>query len=577
VERTRLSYRRGAAKLRATALRRVASLVAISLLGAACAGCATGDAARPGEGIAPRGVAPPEAEPAVGPAPLRRLSNDEYRNALRDLFPAVDVALPPLPADIAVAGFENAAEAQEPSDVRIARYEAIANLYAEAATIDAAAVTALVGCADWSTPEHATSCAAQFVGVTGGRVFRRPLTDAERDRFMQRFQEWRSAVDFEGAVRLTLSAMLQSPQFLYRVEPPPRSQPAGSVVPVDAYAMASRLSFFLWESVPDDALLQAALRDELRTDDQVRDQVDRMLRDARARRALWSFHRQWLALDRVLGDEHAVRTPEVDAAWGPTSQASATEESQRFVQNVLAQGGTFHDLMVSRRAWVNGEMARIYGLAAPKDPSAWTEVVLPGAERAGLVTRAAFLAGFSHRGATSPPVRGNGIELRLLCQLPVSPPPGADLSQPKPAPDQGPQTNRMLFEARTKPAACQACHAALNGFGFGLENYDAAGHYRSSEDGLPIDASGSIQGTDVDGPFVGGIELSSALGRSEVVHRCAVERWVRYALGRAPVVAELPTVASLTDAFTKSDGDVRALLRGIATSPTFRMRRVGEE
>src|SRR5262249_35526664 len=160
-------------------------------------------------------------------------------------------------------------------------------------------------------------------------------------------------------------------------------------------------------------------------------------------------------------------------------------------------------------------------------------------ERAGILTRVSFLAGYSHRGATSPPVRGNGIELRFLCQLPVSPPPNADLSQPKAEPGDGPKTNRQLFEARTKPAMCQTCHGALNGFGFGLEKYDAAGHFHTSENGLPIDASGTIRGTeDVDGPYDGAIALSEALAKSKTVHACATERMVRFALGRPPAAVE---------------------------------------
>ena len=176
-----------------------------------------------------------------------------------------------------------------------------------------------------------------------------------------------------------------------------------------------------------------------------------MLLDDRARRVLWNFHRQWLGLDRVLGDEHLVRTPEVDPAWTAATPVAATRESQLFVENVLLANGSLRNLLTSRRAWVNGEMARIYGVAAPADPAAWSEVELPETERAGILTRVAFLAGHSHRGATSPPIRGNGIELRFFCQPPISPPPGVDLSQPKADPKQGPQTNRMLFEARTAP------------------------------------------------------------------------------------------------------------------------------
>jgi hypothetical protein len=174
-------------------------------------------------------------------------------------------------------------------------------------------------------------------------------------------------------------------------------------------------------------------------------------------------------------------------------------------------------------------------------------------------------------------VRGNGIQLRLLCELPFSPPPGVNLSQPTAAPDAGPETNRELFEQRTAPAMCQGCHAALNGIGFGFENYNAAGAYQTTDDGLPVDASGDLLGTDVDGPFVGALQLSKILSTSQAVHSCAVQSWVRFALGRGPVAVEDASVTALATTFLQSGGDVRALMLDIVTSPTFRLRVVEDD
>lgn len=508
----------------------------------------------------------------VGPAPLRRLSNTEYLYALSDLFPTLHPALPPLPADNSVSGFDNEVEAQAPSDLRIARFETIANLYAAAATQDSPAVAAVTGCADWATPTRAAACTTDFIQKTGARIFRRPLTIEEEARFTQRFTSWATAVDFAGAVQLTLSAMLQSPQFLYRAEP--AEVPSAPLVPVEAYAMASRLSFFLWESIPDAELLRAAGAGELQTEDDVREQATRMLADPRALRLAWDFHRQWLALDRITGDEHEVRTPEIDPAWTKTTQASALNESRMFVERSFADVGTLGDLLTSRRAWVNSEMARIYGVEGPTDSGRWVEVALPDEQRAGILTRAAFLAGYSHRGGTSPPIRGNAINLRLLCQLPAPPPDDADLSMPIADPNKGSQTNRMLFEERTG-GTCQQCHHSLNGFGFGFESYTASGAFITQQAGLPIDASGEITGTDVDGPFANAIELSTALARSKVVQRCAAQKWIQYALGRAPTSEEADLAHEIGTRFIQSHGDLRMLLTEIVASPTFRMRRKG--
>ena len=538
--------------------------------------------------VAVAGCGEDRAPPVVGPAPLRRMSNREYLNALADLFPDQSPALPALPNDADVAGFENAAEAQQPSDLRIARFEAIANLYAQGATRDAAAVHALVGCDSWTTPSQATACGNQLIERTGRRLFRRPLTVEEQDRFALRFASWKTSIDFEAAVQLTLAAMLQSPQFLYRPElgpePGPELGPASAdpaaaagaapaLASIEPYAMASRLSFFLWESVPDDALLEAAANNALHSEAQLVAQATRMLDDPRARRMLWDFHRQWLGLDRVLGDEHQLRTPEVDPGWTAATPAAAIDESRRFVESVASEG-TLHDLLTSRRAWVNADMARIYGVPAPADPAAWQEVELPAGERAGLLTRAAFLAGTSHRGGTSPPIRGNAVQLRLLCRLPVSPPPGVDLSMPTGNPADGPRTNRMLFEDRTAPPPCQSCHRGLNGIGFGFEHYNAAGRFQSTEQGLPIDATGLVDGADIAQPFDGALELSAALSDSELVHHCAAQQWLRYALGRAPVARETLLVNALAEHFYASGGNVRALLLEIVTAPTFRMRQL---
>lgn len=498
------------------------------------------------------------------------MSNGEYLNALADLFPDVHVDVPQLPQDTFVAGFENSAEAQKPSDVRIARFESIALLYSREATRDAGHVRALAGC-DWDSPSKVTECANHFVETTGRRLFRRPLLPAERDRFVAKLHGWRATIDFEAAVRLTLGAMLQSPQFLYRPEPEPAGD-VGAIVPLDGYSMASRLSFFLWESVPDDAAIDAAAHDRLGTAEGVRAEAERMLDDERARRVYWSFHRQWLGLGRITEEEHSQRTGEVDPEWTAATSVSARTESQLFVENILSKGGTFEELFTSRRAWIDREMARIYGVREPS-ASGFSEVSLPSSERAGLFTRVAFLGSTSHRGATSPPIRGNAIQLRLLCQAETPPPPGVDLSPPKSSPSDGPKTNRMLFEERTSPQACRGCHEGLNGFGFGFERYSASGAFQTLDHGLPVDARGSVVGTDVDRAFDGPIQLSDTLAKSRAVRRCATLQWMRYALGRAPEDAELPAADALTDAFLR-DGHIKAFLLELVTSPSFRMRRL---
>ncbi len=505
----------------------------------------------------------------VGPAPLRRLSNSEYLNALHDLFPEQRLELPALPRETVVGGLENDVETQRPSDVLVARYEEIANTYASAIMTNAVTARALLGC-DPAVP----GCAERFIATTGRRVYRRPLDDAETERLRSSFAAWQKALDFQAAAQLTLSAMLQSPQFIYRPEPAPVAVEFKELAPIEPYAMASRLSFFLWESSPDDELLRAAAANQLSTDEQVAAQAERMLKDPRVQRVYWNFHRQWLGLDRILDDEHAVKTPAVDPLWSPATQASALEETRQLVSHELSEHGSLRTLLTSRRAWVDGEMARVYQVPPPLDPKSWAEVELDGAHRSGLLSRVAFLAGFSHRGATSPPIRANGIQLRFLCQLPRPPPPNLDTTPPM-QPATGVKTNRTLFTERTSPALCQGCHVSLNGLGFGLEHYNAAGVYQATDQGLAVDSTGRLVGTDIDQTFDGAIALGEALSQSEQMHLCATQMWLRYAMGRALVDGEGPWLGRMSSAFFARKGDVRSLLVDIAVSPSFRLRRTG--
>ncbi|MBL8680344.1 MAG: DUF1592 domain-containing protein [Myxococcales bacterium] len=512
----------------------------------------------------------------VGPSPLRRLSNGEYLRSLQALFPTVHVPVPALPEDNVVAGFDNQAESQQPTDVRVARYETIASLYATVLTEDAAAVRAITGCDDWSTPQRADACARSFIARVGERVFRRPLDDAEASRWALRFHAWETSVDFEAAVRLTLTALLQAPQFIYRLELEPLAPTGERLARVDDAALATRLSTLLWQSGPDDALREAARQGRLSTAERVRAEASRMLADPRAKAGYWAFHRAWFGLDRARSDEHAARTAEVDPGWTDRTSAAALDESRRFIENTLFETGSFRALFESPRAWVDQETARLYGVPGPTQRGAVVEVTLPSDQRAGILTRIAFLAGHSHRGATSPPIRGNAVFVRLFCELPNSPPPNVDTSPPTQSPDAGAQSNRALFEARTQPAACRGCHRALDGIGFGFERYNAAGIYQSLDRGVPVDSRGELLRSGVDGPFDGAVELSRLLARSSVVASCLVRQWVRFAMGRAPHEVEHSWVESLTRRFS-AHGSERELLLDLVSSASFRYRPVGDQ
>lgn len=515
-------------------------------------------------------------ETTLGITPQRRLSNAEYVRTLRDLFPGVAVELPDLPPDTINNGFENDARSLGASDVRVARWEDVAFRYAEAIAATPATLAAFLPCAATAT-DAATqqACGETLVREFGLRAMRRPLETDEQQRYLALFEQMRTEIDFAAAVELTVMAFLESPQFLYRLELPAEGETDGAVVPVGAYEIASRLSYFLWGSMPDATLFAAAADGSLATEETIAAQAARMLADDRARDQVVDFHRQWLDFDRIEMDEHSRRIEEF-TLWNETLRDSIREEQDRFVERTIFEGeGTLSALLLSRETEVNGPLAALYGVEGPADANTWAPATLPEGERAGLLTRAGFLASHSHSGNGSPPLRAVFITERLLCEPRPAPPPDANLAPPEQDPSDAPKTNRQLFEERTAPPSCMGCHVRLNGFGFGLEHYDAIGAFRETERGLPIDASGNVIGTDVDTAYVGGVELSEVLAESEVVQGCATRQWVRYALGRAPEREDACLVERLTDSFAESGGDVRALMTSIVTSPEFRSRAAG--
>jgi len=502
----------------------------------------------------------------VGSSPVRRLTNTEYENTIRDLLGGNVPQVPEQPSDAVLEGsFENDAQSLGPSDVRIARYETAAMTLGEHAVNDSTARNRVVPCATADA-----DCGRQFVESFGKRAFRRPLTEAELSRWVDFFESQRVSIDFDAAVQLTVAAMLQTPQFLYRLESEGSAADANHIE-LSQHELASRLSYFLWETMPDDALLAAADAGELETDTQLEEQARRLLADRRARDAVRNFHRQWLYLDRVLDED---KVAELFPMWGPQARASAKEETLRFIETTFFEGGTVEDLFTSNLAYVDDVMSELYDIPAPSEP--WAQVELDPTERAGLLSRVAFLAGFAHEANGSPPLRGVFVMERLLCEPRPSPPANADTSVPEPDPNAGPVTNRDLFEERVAPSACQGCHVRIDGFGFGFENYDAAGIFRSEENGLPVDASGFANGIGNDAAYEGAVELQNLLGQSEVVRDCVAKQWFTYANGRPMEPADTCQVEAIQAELEANGGDLVELLVSIVTRPEFRLRTKGE-
>jgi hypothetical protein len=503
---------------------------------------------------------------AIAPSPVRRLSRSEYTNTLRDLFPGIDVGQPELTPDPALLGFENRASNLFATEDNVAQFQKAAVAVAGKAV---GAIAQLLPCA--STGDAA--CASKFLDDFGSRAFRRPLTSTEKARWQAFFDKQKADIDFKSAVQLTVEAMLQAPQFLYRADFGDGSSQAGRVRPTD-WEMASRLSYLLWGSMPDAALFAAAHDSKLHDDASIAAAAERMVKDGKARGQLVDFYRQWLDYDHITAvyQREGDKDPARYAAYTPDLRAAMREESDRFTGYVMTEStGTLKELLTSRETFVNAPLADLYGVAKPA--SGWQKATLP-ANRAGLLTQGSFLASHAHKVAGSPPLRAAFVMQRLLCLPRQAPPADANTTEPVSKTGDAPMTNRQLFEQRVnEQTKCQACHKTMDPIGFPFESFDAIGRYREMDNGLPVDPSGALSFTDVDGKVANATELVGKLGDSRNARACMTSRWLEFAIGQTlDDGVDDCRAQRLTDALDAAKGDVRALLLALVKSPDFLYR-----
>ncbi|HWB78733.1 MAG TPA: DUF1592 domain-containing protein [Nannocystaceae bacterium] len=521
-----------------------------------------------GEGEGDEGEVP-DAKCADEPLPplpnLVRLTHRQYDNTLRDLLGIDDSPSAVFLPDPRLAGFDNNAELLTVGD-RLARdYRRAAEEVATRVVADPDLFTHVLPC-----DEDADGCANEFIDVFGRRAFRRALTDDERARYQQLFAAADGAYDdgtaFEQGVRVVIETMLQSPHVLYRVE---LSSPDGDddSVPLTGNEIATRLSYLLWNSTPDDALLDAAEAGELDTAKGVAEAARRLLADDRARDPVADFHAQWLQTAEYLDlKKDATLYP----SWDPAIGDALQEESRRFIARVVFElEGDYAELMTSPTSVVDAQLAAIYGVAAPEG---WDAVELDEDTRAGLLTQIGFLARGAYADMTSPIHRGVFVQRQLLCAPLPDPPPNIDRTLP---PFEGEiHTTRDAVALLTSPMACTGCHGLINEPGFALEGYDAIGGLRSEDNGWPVDAKVTMA---IDGEQVeldGAVALAHALADSKSGQRCYVQQWFRYANARQDTADDVCTIDALHEQMVDPDAPlaVQDLLVALTQTRTFRNR-----
>jgi mono/diheme cytochrome c family protein len=406
-------------------------------------------------------------------------------------------------------------------------------------------------------------CAGQIISLLARRAYRRPPTDADMEHALKFYQAARRGGSFETGIQAALQYILASPHFVFRVEPDPANLAAGAVYRLGGIELASRLSFFLWSSIPDDELLEAAARGRLK-DPAVRErQVRRMLADPRSHALVSNFAGQWLQLRNV---RTVQPNSEVFPDFDDNLRQAFERETSMLFESIIRDDRSVVDLLSADYTFVNERLARHYGMPNIYG-SLFRRVPVTDESRRGLLGHGSILTLTSHAERTSPVLRGKWILENLLGSPP--PPPPADVPALADKTEQA-RTIRERLEQHRKDPVCAGCHKAMDPLGFALENFDAVGKWRAREEGAPIDASGQLaDGTTVDGV----VALRQAiLRRPELFVSTMSEKLLTYALGRGIDHRDMPTVREIVRRGSRNDYRFSSLVLGVVDSVPFQMR-----
>ncbi|MCB2108187.1 MAG: DUF1592 domain-containing protein, partial [Rhodobacteraceae bacterium] len=507
------------------------------------------------------------AEPTIegGPPTMRRLSNEQYRNIIADVFgPQIDVAgkgdsllrsdgmiaIGASTARMTPAGFE--------------KFYKLARVIA-AQVVNPQNRASEFPCAPASATAADDTCAREFYAKVGRLLYRRPLTDIELGEAVRAASDGaKTKNDFYAGVGSGLVGLLTAPQFLFitdETEPDPDHPGQERLT---AYAKAARLSFFLWNTTPTDDLLNAAERGDLHNAAGLEAQVNRMMTSSRLDSGVRAFFEDFLRFEEF-------DTLEKDSKIYPAFTLKVIEDSREqvlrtAVDHLIAREGDYRDLFTTRKTFMTGPLARIYRVPISRpENNAWEPYEFPDNDlRAGLVSQIGFAAVASHPGRSSPTRRGRAIREALLCQKVPDPPGNVDFSKFEEVDSTDKTLRERLTAHRTEPA-CAGCHQLTDPIGLGLENLDGAGQLRTTENGLPIDASGDLDGI----PFADAAGLGQAIRDNPATPACIVERLVSYALARTPVGNDMPYITYLQDAFAGDGYHFAPLMKRIALSRAF--------
>lgn len=495
-----------------------------------------------------------------GRAPMRRLTVAEYDATIEALLD--DTTRP-------AARIIDDERGVTSADARIVT-PLLAEQYLEAAEdVAARATPGLLDCDVAARGE--AECAAEFVDDFAFRAFRRPVTREERDTLLTLHAAIAETDGFADGVQAVVEAVLQSPGFLYRAEIVPTT--GEPVVRLDGWQLASRLSYLLWGTMPDEALFAAAESGELDTDAGVEAQTRRLLASPRALGSIREFIGHWVEIDQLQGlDKDPAVFPDYDAEIADLMR----QETEAFIDAVMREDGSWTTLLTADWSMMNARLATYYGIDEADRPAgdAFERVDLDGTYHAGLLTQGSLMATRARTYESSPIHRGMFIRGGVLCGQVPDLPEGIEVTAPDP--DPGLTTRERLSEHR-ESEVCASCHRQMDPLGFAFEHFDGAGRFRMLENDLPIDATGDIVESDIDGSFDGAPDMARRLVGSDDAQACFAGRYFRFAQGRASSHADSCSLEALSARFRDTGFDVRELVVAITQTDAFLYRAVDQD
>ena len=408
------------------------------------------------------------------------------------------------------------------------------------------------------------TCAKSILSTLASKAYRRPVTRAELDRLSVLYRAGRQQGSFETGVEFGLRGILANPKFVFRAERDPADASAGSTYRIDDYELASRLSFFLWSTIPDDRLTSLAASGTLHEPQALRSEMRRMLADPRAQSLVTNFAGQWLQLRNL---RSALPDREEFPDFDDNLRQSFQRETELVFDSIMREDRSVVELLTADYTFVDERLAKHYGIPGVYG-SHFRRVAVANEARRGLLGHGSILTVTSHGNRTSPVVRGKWVLDNLLGTPP--PPPPANVPPLDEGEGAAPQTMRERMEQHRRSPACAGCHRIMDPIGLALENFDAVGAWRTMDGATTIDASGQLaDGTRVDGP----VSLRTALlRRREVFVQTLTEKLLTYALGRSVEFHDMPAVRAIVRQAAQQDYRWSSILLGVISSPPFQMR-----